>query len=243
MFKKIIITFAASTAAILPLSSAVAIQYQGSNFFVVNGSGNHEQENWVPKKLILNGSPKEKAEVIVNSSVIINPQYATNCKALFIPIDTVKNNLGIIKVAGQTIQINSLPTNGNNCSYWGMTNRPTNFITRPDADKSGRFVVIVNQETSQPVEVSIQERRVVSFNACGFGILGEQRKFKRVHEVTPKEYRYNTIIESTLIPLPTKFTFKGQEYTTSSFPSTPDTKVPVCRQVGGEAIEYKPMDW
>ncbi|NJL64799.1 MAG: hypothetical protein HC903_27035 [Methylacidiphilales bacterium] len=236
MFKKIIITFAASIASILPFNSAVAIQYQGSNFFVVNGSGNHEQENWVPKKLILNGNNKEKAEVIVNSSVVIdNPQYSSNCKALFIPIDTVKNNLGIIKVAGQTIQINSLPTNGNNCSYWGMTNRPTNFITRPDADRSGRYIVIVNQETTQPVEILTQERRVVSFNACGFGILGEQRKFKRD--------RYGAIIESTLIPLPTKFTFKGQEYTTSSFPTTTDSKVPVCRQIGGEAVEYKPMDW
>jgi hypothetical protein len=236
MFKKIIITFAASIASILPFSSAVAIQYQGSNFFVVNGSGNYEQENWVPKKLILNGNAREKAEVIVNSSVPINnPQYSTNCKALFIPIDTIKNHLGIIKVGSQTVNINQLPTNGNNCSYWGMTNRPTNFITRPDADRSGRFVVIVNQETIQPVEVLIQERRVVSFNACGFGILGEQRKFKRD--------RYGSIIESTFIPLPTKFTFKGSEYTTASFPSTPDTKVPVCRQIGGEAVEYKPMDW
>ncbi|BAZ36630.1 hypothetical protein NIES4101_25490 (plasmid) [Calothrix sp. NIES-4101] len=110
-------------------------------------------------------------------------------------------------------------------------------------DRSGRYVVIVNQETSQPVEILTQERRVISFNACGFGVLGEQRKLKRVHGVTPKEYRYNAIVESTLIPLPTKFTFKGSEYTTSSFPTTSDSKMPVCRQIGGEAVEYKPIDW
>jgi hypothetical protein len=234
MFKKIVITSVLLLASFA--NSARAIQYQGSNFFVVNGSGNYEQENWVPKKLILNGNNKEKAEVIINSSVIINqPEYATNCKAIFIPIDTIKNHLGIIKVGSQQIKINDLPRNGSNCNWWGMNNRPVNFITPPSADSRGRFVVIVNQETSQPVEILTQERKVISFNACGFGVLGEQRKFKRD--------RYNTIIESTLIPLPTKFTFKGSEYTTSSFPTTPDSKVPVCRQVGREAVEYKPMDW
>jgi hypothetical protein len=218
---------------------ANAVQYQGSPIFIINGSGSYQDENWVPKRLLIDGSPKERIEVKINSVSQVTLRSDSRCNALFIPIDEYKNLGGKIKVDGQEIDINTLPTNGNSCSYWGWRSpRPVNFITRPDASKSGRFLVVVNLQPNQDytIEIPQQVAQVVQINACGFGFINERRSFKR--------NRWGEIVEAKLISLPQQFTLKNQSYTLSQFPTASSNIPPVCRvNRTSEGDSYVPLDW
>lgn len=235
--KKLGLIFA-SILTLLPLA-ADAVQYQGSSLFIINGSGSIQDDNWVPKRLLINGSPRERIEVKVNSVSQVSIPADRRCNALFIPIDEYKNLSGKIKVAGQEIDINTLPTNGNSCGYWGWSSpRPTNFITRPDANKGSRFVVLVNVQPDQEytVEIPQQQLQVVSINACGFGFIPERRRIKRD--------RWGGIVESTLIGLPDQFSFKNQSYNLAQIPTVSSNIPPVCRaNRNGTGDSFVPLGW